>query len=118
MNGMPSGKLQRLMPLIDGLIALAQNTARATRRFTYAQGRRRYVTLRPGTDTPLWDELVQTARRYLRKRGEKVKLARFLGIPRQRLHLLLVARTRCPDAERTLLLLAWVAAREQGRQLS
>lgn len=118
MSGISSGKLQRLIPLIDGLIALAQDTARATRQFSYSQRRRRYVTLRPGTDTPLWDELVQTARRYLRKRGEKVKLARFLGVPRQRLHLLLVAKTRCPDAERTLLLLAWVAARAQGRRLS
>jgi hypothetical protein len=53
----------------------------------------------------------------LRRRGSKVHLARILGISRQRLHVCLKARTGGLDAERTLLLLAWLAARRQGREL-
>lgn len=79
---------------------------------------RRGWTLQPGADTPVWNELVRLAAPYLRKRGDKVKLARLLGLSRQRLHQLLVARTACADAERTLLLLAWVQARRSGREWS
>ena len=75
-------------------------------------------TLRPGSGTPIWNELVKETQPYLRKRGDKVKLARILGIPRQRLNDYLHARTACPDAERTLLLLCWLSCRQQGRKLS
>ena len=76
----------------------------------------RFATLRPGPDTPVWNQLVKHAAPYLRKRGDKVKLARLLGIPRQRLHHLLVERSACADAERTLLLVAWVQARRSGQE--
>jgi len=76
----------------------------------------RFVTLRPGPETPVWNQLVKHAAPYLRKRGDKVKLARLLGIPRQRLHQLLVERSACADAERTLLLIAWVHARRSGKE--
>lgn len=71
-------------------------------------------TLKPGPDTPVWNELVRQAAPYLRKRGDKVRLARLLGVPRQRIHQLLVARNACADAERTLLLAAWVHAKRKG----
>ncbi len=67
-----------------------------------------------GPQTPLWNELAATLRRLLRRRGDKVRLARYLGISRQRLHLLLVTRTAYPDAERTLQLLVWLQARRRG----
>lgn len=54
---------------------------------------------------------------HLRKRGTKTNLARLLGVPRQRLQDFLNTRTAAPDAERTLLLLCWVAARAEGRDL-
>lgn len=76
----------------------------------------RFTTLRPGPETPVWNQLVRHAAPYLRKRGDKVRLARLLGLSRQRLHQLLVARTACADAERTLLLVAWVHARRAGQQ--
>lgn len=79
------------------------------------RGRRAGWALRPGPDTPVWNELVRHALPYLRKRGDKVRLARQLGLPRQRLHKLLVAKSACADAERTLMLLAWVQAKRQGR---
>jgi hypothetical protein len=71
--------------------------------------------MRPGPDTPLWNELARACAGRLAKYGDKAKLARVLGVSRQRLHVLLVARTACADAERTLQLLAWLNARRQGR---
>jgi hypothetical protein len=53
----------------------------------------------------------------LGKYGSKVRLARFLGLPRQRMQDCLKARHAALDAERTLLLLCWVSARQQGRDL-
>ncbi|WP_438480519.1 hypothetical protein [Oleiharenicola lentus] len=76
------------------------------------------LTLQPGPDTPVWNELVKSAAPYLAKRGQKVKLARLLGLPRQRIHQLLVEGSACADAERTLLLLAWVYAQQTGQEWS
>lgn len=78
----------------------------------------RGATLRPGPATPRWNELAAAAALLLRRRGDKVRLARILGISRQRLHLLLTARTACPDAERTLLLREWVELRRRGSDLA
>ena len=75
-------------------------------------------TLRPGTQTPLWNALVKQALPYLGKRGSKVRLARFLGLPKQRLQDCLKARHAALDAERTLRLFCWVTARQQGTDLS
>ncbi|MBK8858306.1 MAG: hypothetical protein IPN11_11715 [Opitutaceae bacterium] len=54
----------------------------------------------------------------MRKRGTKARLARYLGLPRQRLQDCLKARTACLDAERTLRLLCWVMHRRQGRDIA
>jgi len=77
--------------------------------------RRVGATLRPGPHTPLWNELVKQAEPYLRKRGSKAQLARVLRLPRQRIQDCLKARTACLDGERTLLLLCWVAAKQQNK---
>eukprot|EP01031_Cornospumella_fuschlensis_P018950 gene18950-23212_t len=78
---------------------------------------RRGHTIKPGTDTPLWNELAATVRAQCVRRGEKAKLARILGLPRQRLHEFLRERRALPDAERTLLMLVWLQARREGRDL-
>jgi hypothetical protein len=75
---------------------------------------RRGLTLRPGVDTPLWNELVRQVRPHLRKRGSKAQLARLLGLPRQRLHDCLKARSACLDGERTLLLVGWLGYFQRG----
>lgn len=75
---------------------------------------RRGAVLRPGPETPRWNQLAAAVAKQLRRRGEKVRLARLLGISRQRLHLLLKARTACPDAERTLMLREWLDLRRRG----
>ena len=107
--------LNRLVPLADGLVAAANATAAVARKLQ--RDRRaslRYASLRPGPDTPLWNELAATTVKALGRRGEKAKLARLLGLSRQRLHMFLVAKTALPDAERTLQLLAWLQARQRG----
>ena len=91
-----SARLQRLAPLTDGLMVAAGATARVARqKYRAARRKRGYAALRPGPDTPLWNELALACERALTRYGEKAKLARLLGVSRQRLHMLLVARTAC-----------------------
>jgi hypothetical protein len=78
---------------------------------------RRGETLKPGADTPLWNELATAVRGELSRYGEKARLGRVLGLPRQRIDDFLRARRHLPDAERTLLLLVWLQMRRQGRDL-
>ena len=109
------GKLHRLVPLAAGLVAAAEVTAAQVRKIKRERRTSlRYKSLRVGPDTPLWNELANAVVASLGPRGDKAKLARLLGVSRQRLHLLLVAKTASPDAERTLQLLAWLQARQRG----
>jgi hypothetical protein len=112
---MQKSSLRQLEPIAAGLVAAAEVAARTTRR-KYREHRRmrRGSVMRPGPDTPLWNELAREVSAQFFRYGEKAKLARLLRITRQRLHLLLVAKNSCPDAERTLQLLAWLAARKRG----
>jgi DNA invertase Pin-like site-specific DNA recombinase len=106
---------------LDEFVAAARD--RAARRRARARARResgrpaRGLILRPGPDTPLWNELVRLVRPRLRRRGAQNQLARLLGISRQRLYVCLRAQRACLDAERTLLLLMWVSARHRGRDI-
>lgn len=95
-----------------------QAAQRASRARLERRPPKRGRTLLPGPDTPLWNELVRQVRPHLRRRGSKNLLAHLLGISRQRLHRCLKARRGFLDAERTLLLLAWVQARQKGRTLT
>lgn len=108
----------RLLDLaIDSLIHAARETGNQVAKLARERPRKAYRTLHTGSDTPLWNELRQRISSQLGKRGEKVLLARYLGVSRQRLHLLIKAGAASPDAERTLMLLAWVIARENGKSL-
>ena len=104
--------LEPLLFLIEQAALLAARTAaKAAIKIPPRMSRRsRGLTLRPGAETPLWSELAKTVHLNLRKRGAKANLARYLGIHRQRLHVLIVSRQACPDAERTLMLLVWLLA--------
>jgi hypothetical protein len=87
------------------MIAVAELAAHGARKLRPSHASApRGVILRPGPDTPRWNALAKSAAKLLRRRGDKAKLARVLEISRQRLHLLLKAKTACPDADRTLLL--------------
>lgn len=101
-----------------GLVWCLAEAAEAAARRAMKSIRHRYrrrvgATLRPGAATPLWNELVSQAQPLLRKRGSKAQLARLLKLPRQRLQDCLKAKSACLDAERTLLLLCWIATRQQ-----
>lgn len=75
-------------------------------------------TLRPGRDTPLWNELRRQLRPYLQKYGYQANLGRLLGLPRQRVNAFVTGGGEMPDAERTLQLLAWLMAVRQGKRPS
>lgn len=77
-----------------------------------------YKTKRPGFDTPHWNVCATMIKRELKPYGSKVRLARYLGIPKQRLQDFLNKRSRLPDAELTLRLLHWLAAKYNGKDLS
>jgi len=103
------------LALFEAATATARTVSRAmdSARRPPGQGH----TLRPGAQTPLWNELVRFAAPHLKRRGTKTNLARLLGVPRQRIQDYLKQHTSAPDAERTLLLLCWVAARAEGHEL-
>lgn len=116
MDGGLNARLKHLDPLVVALEKAAMTTARAAKKTRQLRNPRKGgATLKPGTHTPLWNELATACARHLSKRGDKVRLARILGVPRQRLHQLLVAKTACADAERTLQLLSWLEARSRGK---
>ncbi len=71
--------------------------------------RKGYRTRRPGLQTPMWNVCAALLRQNLRPYGSKVRLARYLGIPKQRLNDYLKARSRLPDAEVLLRMLHWLS---------
>ncbi|HEY4248986.1 MAG TPA: hypothetical protein VGM64_19330 [Lacunisphaera sp.] len=79
---------------------------------------RRGATLRPGNETPLWNELRSQLQPHLRKYGDQVNLGRVVGLPRQRINAFVTGGGQMPDAERTLQLLAWLIAVRKNRRPS
>lgn len=75
-------------------------------------------TLRPGRETPLWNELRAELQPHLQAYGSQVNLGRLLGLPRQRINGFITGGGEMPDAERTLQLLAWLMAVRRGRRPS
>ena len=111
-------RMRVYVDIMNWLIIAARESAQRTALRTVRRPAKPGYALLPGVDTPLWNELVRQIAPMLRKRGSKVRLARILGISRQRLHICLKSRTGALDAERTLMLLAWLAAERRGRPLS
>lgn len=111
------GRLELPAGLILLLLEAAEQAVRRSAEKHKRRPPKRGLTLQVGIDTPLWNELVRQVVPLLRTRGSKVHLARILGLPRQRLQVCLKARTASLDAERTLLLLAWLATQRRGKTL-
>ena len=74
-----------------------------------------YRTRRPGADSPMWNVCATMLRQALKPYGAKARLARYLGLPRQRLNDFLTGRSRLPDAELTLRMLHWLTELRAGR---
>jgi len=101
---------------LGGALAIAAETG--FRRAQSALRSRRngaYLTRRPGGDSPMWNVCVALLRTELKVYGAKARLARYLGIPRQRLNDFLTGRSRLPDAELTLRMIHWLAETRAGR---
>jgi hypothetical protein len=101
--------------LTEGAVKAAREAIKTAQR---SRRPKRGETLKPGLDTPLWNALSAAVQTKLTRYGEKAKLGRILGVPRQRVHEILRTRRQLPDAERTLLLLAWLHAKNSGRELA
>jgi hypothetical protein len=114
----PHPRLKTALEMGAIVVTAAEATARAVKRARSCPREPRGETLRPGAGTPLWNELARVLRDQKWSYGEKANLARILGVPRQRITDFIIGRKRLPDAERTLLLLHWLSARQQGRHLS
>lgn len=98
--------------LLDAAVAMAEQAPQAFRiGRTYRGG----ATLRPGAETPLWNELRAQLRPHLKAHGSQANLARILGLPRQRINDFITGK-KMPDAERTLQLLAWLLAAQRNRK--
>ena len=99
--------------IVEAAVAMAEQSPKAVR----VRGRRRGGrTLRPGPETPLWNELRAQVRPMLGKHGGQAMLARMLGLPRQRINDFVTGGGKMPDAERTLQLLAWLMVAKHGRR--
>ena len=66
--------------ILDAAVAMAKQSHKAYR--IAHRSTPNGVTLRPGKDTPLWNELRAQLQVHLRKRGRQANLGRLLGLPR------------------------------------
>jgi hypothetical protein len=108
-------QLELMMILVEAAVAGARAMAKEG---PLRKRSRRGQTLKPGHDTPLWNALAAALVAQFKRRGERVRLARVLRLPRQRLTEMLRSRRHLPDAERTLTLLLWLHARQHGQDLA
>ena len=110
-------QLAPLFAFADALEALSRELIREARKRVDAKRprARRGATLRPGSETPLWNAVVAMTKPQLGRRGARATLARELGVHRARIGEFFDKATAMPDAERalqTLVLLARSARAE------
>lgn len=72
---------------------------------------------KPGEATPMWNAIAPLLTQELKSYGSRARLARYLGVPRQRMSDFLLGQ-RLPDAETALRMLHWLAERRVGRDPS
>lgn len=101
-------------------VALVATVAARSAKKALRRRRRRgaYTSLHPGAHTPLWNACAQMLSEELKPRGSKVRLARYLGVPKQRITDFVTNRSRMPDAETLLKMLDWMARKQAGEDLS
>ncbi|MFA5058031.1 MAG: hypothetical protein WC485_07950 [Opitutaceae bacterium] len=98
--------------LLEAAAAIVADQRKA---FHVAHRPRKGATVQPGRETPLWNALAAEIRPHLSRYGAQANLGRVLGLSRQQINAFFTRRTRMPDAERTLQLLAWLMAVRQQR---
>ncbi|MFH1497744.1 MAG: hypothetical protein ABII82_07945 [Verrucomicrobiota bacterium] len=77
--------------------------------------RHKLQSRQPGPETPMWNLLQTQLREALREHGAKTRLARHLGVPKQRLSDFTTGNRRLPDGETVLRILHWLGERAEGR---
>jgi hypothetical protein len=111
-------RLTAWIELSEILFAAGEEGLKTLRKQLRPRRKGSYKTVRPGPFTPMWNQLRIALRPELKPHGSKVRLARYLGIPKQRLSDFLAGHRRMPDAELTLQLLYWLASKRAGNDLS
>lgn len=111
-------RVQHTLDFAGFMLEAAEAGAKRLQRAATPRRRGSYAVRRPGAETPMWNACALLLQHELRPFGAKARLARYLGIPRQRLTDFIVDRSRLPDAEMTLQMLTWVAYKRSGRDLS
>ncbi|MDD2765116.1 MAG: hypothetical protein PHE83_14215 [Opitutaceae bacterium] len=106
---LPAGLLDLLVDAAAAIVADKRKASHSAHRA------RKGGTIRPGRETPLWNVLAAEIRPHLSSYGAQANLGRVLGLSRQQINAFFTRRTRMPDAERTLQLLAWLMAVRQNR---
>jgi transcriptional regulator with XRE-family HTH domain len=96
----------------------AEEGAKQVKKQLRPRRRGSYLTRRPGTDTPMWNTCAALLREELKPYGSRARLARYLGIPKQRLSDYLKNGSRMPEAETLLQILNWLAQKQGGRDVS
>lgn len=109
-HGLPIGLISEIELAAEEMVAHLDKAFRIEKK----RSRRGGKTLRPGPNTPLWNELRRQLRPHLKKYGQQANLGRLLGLPRQRVNAFVTGGGEMPDAERTLQLLAWIMAVRRG----
>ena len=104
-------QLAPLFAFADALEELSRELVREAKKRADAKRQRakRGVTLRPGSETPLWNAVVAMTKPQLGRRDARATLARELGVHRARIGEFFDKGSAMPDAERalqTLILLA------------
>jgi hypothetical protein len=89
----------------------ASETAQGLRERCH-RSRRRARAVAARVRTPCWNQFAILVASRLTRRGDQSRLARHLGIPRQRIHEYVIAGTARPTAEETLRLLIWLARKD------
>jgi hypothetical protein len=110
--------VRQSLELGGALYSIAEAGLKAGRKAIQPRRSASYAARRPGPDSTFWNALTELLRAELHPIGSKVRLARYLGIPKQRLNDFLTGRTRLPDAELALRMLHWLAEKRSGRDLS
>lgn len=111
-------RLRLWADISDALIVAARSGTHRIHSALRSRRPRSHLTRRPGAGSPMWNVCAGLFRRALQPYGAKARLARHLGIPRQRLNDFLHSHSRLPDAELTLQLLHWYSELRAGRDLT
>jgi hypothetical protein len=112
------GRLKLWLEVGGVLAEVAEAGTKALKKQVTPRRRSSYKTRRPGEETLMWNACAAMLREELKPYGSKVRLARYLGIPKQRLNDYLKGQSRMPDAEAVLQMFNWMAQKRAGCDLS